>query len=234
MLRQTPTEGQVEAGSTTPRRLYERWISGARARGLGIALAAAVFGLAVGCTHVGEFVWVDGYKEPLQEPRSGYVISRGDVIFVRVWNQDSLSGRARVRADGMISLQFVNDVEAAGLEPTVLAQRLQVKLKEFIVNPVVAVSVEETAPLQVSVMGEVTTPGVYEIERHAGVLSAIASAGGLTQLAGRDRIFVLRGGGRPEDSNRTVRIRFTYQALAHAEGNAGKFRLRAGDVVVVE
>jgi polysaccharide export outer membrane protein len=199
------------------------------------SLVAAV-GLGAGCTDLGPYVWADAYA-PASTVRASpaYVISRGDVIAVRVWNQESMSGRARVRPDGMISLPFVNDVEVAGLEPAALAQRLQSRLKEFIVNPVVTVSLEEPAGSEISVVGEVARPGVYRVEPDSTMLKALASAGGFTQLASRDRIFVLReepaaGEGR----RRPVRIRFTYEALTRAEGAAAQFRLRSGDVVVVE
>ena len=187
-----------------------------------------------GCRGVGEYVWVDAFKDEVPAPKPTYVISRGDLVAVRVWNQETMSGRARVRHDGMISLPFVNDVEAAGLEPAALARRLQARLKEFIVNPVVTVSLEEPAPLEVSVVGEVTRPGVYRVDPDAGVLKALANAGGLTTLAGRDRIFVLRHEEGGNGARSAVRIRFTYEALAHAMGPATRFRLRSGDVVVVE
>lgn len=195
---------------------------------------AALVGAAAGCQHIGQYVWVQDYKDAGAAPKAGYVISRGDSISVRVWNQDTMSGRARVRSDGMISLPFVNDVEAAGVEPGVLAQQLQVKLKQFVVNPIVTVSLEEPASLDVSVVGEVAHPGVYRMEQNAGVLRALAAAGGLTQFAGRDRIFVLRHADGPGAAVAPIRIRFTYEALAHVEGPAARFRLLPGDVVVVE
>jgi polysaccharide export outer membrane protein len=206
---------------------------GARWRVCAVALAAAVT-VGGGCRHLGEYVWVDAYKDEAPAAKTGYAISPGDLISVRVWNQDNLSGKARVRSDGMISLPFVNDVKAAGLEPTSLATRLQTKLKEYVVKPVVTVSVEEAAPIEVSFVGEVTRPGVYRLDQDASVLKGLATAGGLTMLAGRDRIFVLRHVDGARDGVAPVRIRFKYEALAHAEGPAARFRLRAGDVVVVE
>lgn len=198
------------------------------------ALLLALAALAgAGCAHVGEHVWVDAYAEPTQ-PKSAYFLSRGDVVFVRVWNQDGLSGRVRVRSDGMVSLPLVNDVEAAGFEPAAVAKKLQVKLKEFIVNPMVTVSLEDPAGLEISVMGEVARPGVYRVDQDPSVLKALASAGGLGPLASRDRIFVLRYGDKPGQPLVPVRIRFSYEKLAHAEGAAARFRLRSGDVVVVE
>jgi polysaccharide export outer membrane protein len=81
-------------------------------------------------------------------------------------------------------------------------------------------------------MGEVAKPGVYELLAGSGVLQALASAGGTTPWASDDRIFVLRrtaaANGRPQ------RIRFTRDALARAEDASSGFRLRRGDVVVVE
>jgi polysaccharide biosynthesis/export protein len=177
-----------------------------------------------GASARGAFVWVDELKMTDPEEAS-YVIGVGDLLNVRVFNQDAMSGRARVREDGMISLPFVNDVQAAGLAPLELAARLQVQFKEFVVNPIVTVSLEERRAFEVSVVGEVGKPGLYKLDPRAGVLQALASAGGLTDFASRDRIFVLRAG---------IRIRFTFQALTEAQPMAARFRLRNGDVVVVE
>src|SRR5512138_3052483 len=90
------------------------------------ALAVTAAAASSGCRHaVGEYVWVDTYEEGLKGgDDAAYVISRGDLLGVRVWKQDHLSGRARVRSDGMISLAFVNDVQAAGLAPAELAKQL--------------------------------------------------------------------------------------------------------------
>jgi polysaccharide export outer membrane protein len=191
------------------------------------AVLAAGLLAGAGCRTAppkGQFVWVNEYQEPAQSD-GAYVIAPGDVISVRVFNQDGLSGRARVRNDGMISLPFVNEIRAADSSPIALAARIRDRLKEFVVNPVVTVSLEEARPSEISVVGEVVHPGVYKLEPRGGVLSALASAGGLSDFADRSRIFVLRD---------RQRIRFTFQALAEAEPKATAFRLQAGDVVVAE
>lgn len=196
-----------------------------------VALAAVT---ACACTHVGEFVWVDAYEPPVEPTRSVQLIEPGDLLNIRVWNQEALTGKSRVRKDGMISLPFVNDVQAAGMEAAVLGTDLQRRLKEFIVNPVVTVAIEEVAPFEVSIVGEVPRPGVYRLDPGCGVLKALATAGGISETAHRDRIFVVRYSTRPDGSRSADRIRFTYQALARAEGAAGTFRLRRGDFIVVE
>ena len=189
---------------------------------------ASLAALGPGCAHLGQYVWVDDYQDPDSSREGGYLIGPGDVLFVRVFNQDTLSGKTRVRSDGKVTLPLLNDVEAAGLTPAALAQRVQVKYKEFINSPSVIVSIEESQPLRISVLGEVGKPGLLQLDNGVGVLQALAAASGMTDFAHRDRIFVLRR------DPAALRIRFTYEALSRESGRAGAFRLRNGDAVVVE
>lgn len=164
-----------------------------------------------------------------------YRIAVGDVLGVRVWNQDSMSiDRARVREDGRISLPFLQDVEVLGQTPSDLANRLQVELKAYVVSPVVTVTAVERRPTRVSVLGEVVRPGQYDLERGSGVLVALAAAGGLTPYAHKDRVFVLRYGYWADGNRDPARIRFEYSRLAEGRRPAATFRLEPGDVVTVE
>jgi len=194
------------------------------------AILLLLLGIA-GCRTSGNSVPVDSIA-PSPPPTAGdYVIQVGDTISIRVWNQDSITTKTKVRPDGKVSLPFVNDVEAAGSTPSTLATRVQARLKEFIVNPVVTVVLEEPRPLVVAVIGEVVRPGNYHLESGSGVLQALAIAGGPTPFADKDRIMVIR---QDPNGQTTKRIRFTYSALTQVEGRATAFRLQGGDVVVVE
>jgi polysaccharide biosynthesis/export protein len=189
-------------------------------------LIAAI--LLTSCRHAGAYVWADDYAETPREPT--YQIVTGDLLSIRVLNHDELSARVRVRSDGRITVPYVQDLSAAGLTPPALADNLRDELTEFVNRPFVTVTVEEPRPATVSVTGEVIRPGIYPFDPPAGVLQALASAGGLTQFAHDDSIFVVR---RNSDGT-PVRIRFRYQALAHVEGRAGSFSLQRNDLVVVE
>jgi len=180
------------------------------------------------CAGAGAYTPINDYQEPPEAPQSGYVIQSGDVLQIRVFNQPDMSTRVRVRDDGKVSIPFLNDVVVVGLTPNQLAQQLQTRLKEFINAPVVTVSLEETRPFSISVIGEVTKAGVYVLPPGAGVLQALAAAGGLTQYASKDKIFVVR------ESPERARIRFEFGQLTQASGKAATFRLRLGDIVVVE
>ena len=186
------------------------------------------------CASTGGSIEVDQLKDELIGPSSSseYVINVGDVLSIQVWEQERLSGRMRVRSDGRISLQLLNDVDAAGKTPVKLARDLEAAFKSVILNPMVTVVVEDSKPptVTISVLGEVAKPGVQNLEPGAGVAQALAAAGGLTAFAHKDRIFVLRTG--PQAT--PTRIHFNYDALTRNTGKANLFRLRTEDVIIVE
>ena len=87
------------------------------------------------CRHdPGVYVGADEYVAPVVN-EGEYVIRPGDVLNVRVFQQDNMSAKTRVRNDGKISLPFLNDVTAAGFTPVVLGAQLQTRLKAtFVVD----------------------------------------------------------------------------------------------------
>lgn len=183
------------------------------------------------CYKPGRFVWVDDYREPQLQQDDGYLIRKGDILNVNVWNQRDISSRLRVRDDGRISLPLLNDVDAAGTTPAALARAMEQKLKDLVANPVVTVMVDEPQPIKISVLGEVRNPGKKLLDSGAGPLQALSEAGGFTDYARDDAIYVLR---KEPGYPTPVRIRFTYEALTRSEGSAPTFRLKTGDVMVVE
>lgn len=185
------------------------------------------------CYQPGRFVWVDDYREPQSQVQGdeSYLIRKGDVLSVNVWNQRDISSRIRVRDDGRISLPLLNDVEAAGQTPAALARAMEVKLKDLVANPVVTVMVDEAQPIKVAVLGEVRNPGKKLLDAGSGPLQALSEAGGFTDYARDDAIYVLR---KEAGYATPVRIRFTWAALSRSEGSAPTFRLKTGDIVVVE
>lgn len=204
------------------------WIVVTRAFGL----TAVSVVLLAGCasTSKAPFVWADEWTSPAPVGADGeYVIGVGDALNVQVWENEKVSAHVRVRTDGQVSLPFLNDVPAAGLTPVRLARDLEGRLKQFIVTPQVTVAVDEARPLSVSVLGQVGEPGLHDLTPGAGVAQALAAAGGLRDFAKRDRIFVVR-----TVDQQATRIRMTWDAVTAGLGNAGKLRLRSGDVVVVE
>jgi polysaccharide export outer membrane protein len=203
-------------------RTYLRWI-------LLLAISSCLAVLCACASATSGAIDIEQFKDNAEGAGTSgeYVIGVGDMLNIQVYNDTQVSGKMRVRSDGRISLPLVNEVVAAGKTPVALAADLETGLKKFILNPQVTVSLEDVT-LMISVLGEVTKPGPQPLLHESGVADALAAAGGLTPFAHKDRIFVIRA--RPQP----VRIHFTYDAVTKGIGRAPSFRLRAGDVVVVE
>jgi polysaccharide export outer membrane protein len=156
-----------------------------------------------------------------------YRIGPPDVLYVSVWKNDSISRSVTVRPDGNISLPLVNDIRAAGLTPMQLRDAIRRKLADFIPKPEVSVIVTGMHSYAVSVLGEVKAAGRYELKSAATVLDVLAQAGGITEFARRDGIFVLRNG-----SGGVRRISFDYDKVIASPGQRN-VAVQPGDIVVV-
>ncbi len=107
---------------------------------------------------------------------------------------------------------------------TLLKQRLQ----GVLAAPEVAVSIAERRPIRVGVIGEVNSPGHFEVAADDGVLGLLSRAGGLNDFADEDEIYVVRR--QPE----LKRVRISYRELMLPDNAASRFRLLDGDTIVVE
>lgn len=192
----------------------------------GAAFAAVMALSLVACGGTGPYVWVDSL--PTSASGGGDVlIAEGDTLNIRVFNQEPLSTKERVRADGRISIPVIGEVVARGKRPAQLAAEIQDRLKDIVKVPSVMVSFEAGAELKVSVVGEVRNSGVFPLDHGANVLHALAAAGGLTDYADGDKVFVVR-------KSLPQRVRFRYTDLRSADPKSIAFQLAAGDVIVVE
>jgi len=200
--------------------------------GLRPAVVAALLLSLGGCAgNVGPFVWIDDPRV-VQKNASDqtYVIGTSDVLLVQVFNHVEMSGRTKVRTDGNVSIGLLGDVPAVGKTPALLAREIEKQLdaQSLAVSARVTIVLDEAAPVHISILGEVSRPGMYNLESGAGLSEALASSGGFTDYAHRDRLFVLRR------SPELMRIRFTFEDLSRGKGEAARFRLRSGDTIVVE
>ena len=120
-----------------------------------------------------------------------------------------------VRDDGVYLQPTLGEVVAAGKETTALVAELKIRLRQIVVDPDISVAIVRAAPVRVSVVGEVKTPGLYELKTDRGVVTALAASGWLTDFAHRDRVFVIRqaGSGTTWAPQVAQRIRFRTEDL---------------------
>ena len=142
-----------------------------------------------------------------------YLIETGDLLDIKVLGHDDMAVHQKVRGDGPISISIIGDVEARGKRPSGLRGGIEGRLKDYIVSPSVTVNVDDT-PMTIACLGEFGKPGAFPVEAGANLAHAIALAGGLTDFAARDRIFVVRQQPTP------MRIRFDYEWVLRNEGGA--------------
>jgi len=194
----------------------------------GALLLVVLPALTPACGPGGSYVWYHQLPRTEWTKPNQYLIGVGDSISIRVFDQENISTRAKIRSDGRMELPFVGEVIVAGKQPFAVAREIEQRLKAFIVSPRVTVNVEETQPVSVTVMGEVPQKGPLSLQPPGELAQALAQAGGLTEFASESRIFLLRR--FPEFR----RIRFTYEAIVENQGGAAMFPLRTGDVIIVE
>jgi polysaccharide biosynthesis/export protein len=158
---------------------------------------------------------------------SDYVIGALDSLSINVWKEPDLTATLPVRPDGKISMPLLDDVQAAGLTPTQLAQSLTEKLKKFVADPRVTVVVAAINSKRVYLVGEVSHPGPTSMTPNMTVLQALSSAG-LTQFANTKKIYVLRtANGRQE------KLPVDYRKLVKGEDISHNYILQPGDTIVV-
>src|SRR5712691_9041181 len=126
-----------------------------------------------------------------------YILATEDVLEVVVFGNADVSRTVTIRPDGAISLPLIGEVAAAGLTPEQLRRQLTQLFASYLRNPQVAVIVREFHKVRVSVLGEVSKPGVYELAQGATVLDALATAGGLAPDAGLGEARLIRGQDSP-------------------------------------
>ncbi len=123
-----------------------------------------------------------------------YIIGNGDVLLIKVWQNPDLDDEVIVRPDGRISFALVGDVMATGLTISEFREDLTSKLKEFIRNPQVSISIKAIGGEKVIVLGQVRNPGVYQLTGKKTVLEAVSLAGGFTEHAVVSSVMLIEGG----------------------------------------
>jgi polysaccharide export outer membrane protein len=158
---------------------------------------------------------------------SQLALGPADVIRINVWKNADLTQTVTIGPDGFVSLPLLGDVHVAGMTANDLAQDLKSKLRSYVVNAQVTVSVVDIRSRQVYVTGQVGRPGGYPLIAPISVLQLLAQAGGLNTFANRKEIVILRGSG-----SNVQRLKFNYNNAVHGDAKQN-ISLQPGDTVIV-
>ena len=159
---------------------------------------------------------------------AGYVVGPEDVIGVIFWRDTEMSGDVTVRPDGMITLQLLGDLKAAGLSPDQLRDMIKKAASKLIEDPSVTVVVKTINSRKVFITGQVATPGEFPLVAPRTVMQLIALAGGLTEYADSKNIRIVR-----MEGDRTVSFKFNYKDVSKGSKLEQNIQLKPGDTVIV-
>lgn len=132
---------------------------------------------------------------PVNSGAAEYVIGRGDVLEIRFWQEPDLDSRVTVSNDGMITLDVIGRIEAAGktteeLQNDIVRRisRLNKKISQA------AVRVDQFNYNYVFVIGQANEPGKLTFEEIPDLWTIINEAGGVSPTGDLSRVTIIRGG----------------------------------------
>ena len=160
---------------------------------------------------------------------TSYKIGGGDILQVTTWREPDFSlEEILVRIDGKITLPLLDDIQAAGLTSLELKKDIQKKLKKFVDNPVVTVTVRSPASQKFYILGEVARTGEYALTKDLTVLQAFALAGGFTEWASKKEIILMRY----EDGKDKI-YRINYKDIMKGKDFSQNIHIKANDTIIV-
>ena len=161
---------------------------------------------------------------PTSEP---YLTGPPDQLTVTILPDPIIERAVVVRPDGMISIDLVGDVPAAGRTTEEIASDIENRISRFKRNAKVTVALDRSLSAQVTVLGEVGRPWTFPLERETRVVEAIGMVGGPNIFAAKSRIKVIR-----VDEGKSQVYRVNLDSMLNGDLRTN-ILLQGGDVVVV-
>jgi polysaccharide export outer membrane protein len=160
---------------------------------------------------------------------AGYVIGPDDVLTISYWRNPDMSAEVTVRPDGLISLPLLNEVQAGGLTPEQLREKIAKDATKFLEDtPTVSVVVKAINSRKVYITGMVAKPAYYPLSGAMTVVQLLATAGGLQEFADSKNIRIVRN-----ENGRQVSFPFNYKDFIKGKNLKQNIELKPGDTVVV-
>ena len=160
---------------------------------------------------------------------AGYVIGPDDVLVVSYWRNPEMSAEVTVRPDGLISLPLLNEVQAGGLTPEQLRDKIAKAAMKYLEEaPTLAIVVKAINSRKVYVTGMVGKPGFYQLTGAMTVVQLLATAGGIQEFADSKNITIVRNEG-----GKQISYLFNYKDFVKRRNLKQNIELKPGDTIVV-
>lgn len=155
-----------------------------------------------------------------------YMVGAFDKLKVDVFGVEDLQKEVQADAGGRFSFPLIGVVEASGQTPGEIEDEIARRLGRFVRNPQVTVNLVDTVSQVVTVEGEVNKPGLYPVVGNMTLVRAVATAGGLDELASLEDVVVFR-------KVNGQRYAALYNLKAIRQGNYVDPEIYPNDVVIV-
>jgi polysaccharide export outer membrane protein len=187
-----------------------------------------IFNVPQACFGAGKYSNVKN-EATVRSSRDSYKIGSGDILEIMTWKEPDFSrNEVLVRIDGKMTFPLLDDIQAAGRTPLELKKSIELKLKDFVDNPVVTVTVINPASQKIYILGEIINTGEYDLTKNLTVLQAFALAGGFTQWASKKEIILLR-----HEKGQDKIIRVNYKNIIKGNDLMQNLPLQANDTIIV-
>ncbi len=114
-----------------------------------------------------------------------YIVGEGDVLEIKVYENDDLSTTVRVSASSTIRVPLVGEISVKDMTVSQVSAKIEEMLEDgYLVNPQVDVFIKEHRSKKAIILGQIKNPGQYELRGRVTILEFISTAGGLTPDAG--------------------------------------------------
>jgi polysaccharide export outer membrane protein len=144
----------------------------------------------------------------LAQEVDSYTLGPGDVIVIQVFGEDELKLETQLTDSGNVNYPFLGTIKVTGMTIKQVEQHVYQGLKgDYFVEPNVFVGIVQYRPFYIH--GEVKKPGGYPYQPGMTVNQAIALAGGMTERASRDKIFISREGDKSNTLNGSLASRIS-------------------------
>ena len=157
-----------------------------------------------------------------------YKIGTGDILDISVWKDPALTKQVIVLPDGKIHFPLVGELIAEGRSVAQLKDELESKIRVYIPDPVLSISISQVNSMLLYVIGKVNRPGHFILNSRINVLQALSMAGGLHPFAEEKKIRIYR-----QQHGKILQFPFNYRDVAEGANLSQNIILQRGDVIVV-
>jgi len=155
-----------------------------------------------------------------------YLVGAFDKLKIDVFGVEDLQKEVQADASGKFSFPLIGTVDAAGSTPGEISEVIEQRLARYVRNPQVTVNLVDTVSQVITVEGEVNKPGLYPVVGNMTLVRAVATAGGVGELAKLDDVVVFR-------TIEGQRYAALYNLKSIRAGNYVDPAIYANDVVIV-